>query len=124
MSLTADGVSYTPKATKRAIVCSHISFKQLTVMNRCNTPSDNILNHDQNYSITSGGINCKRSIEWLKSGYEYTDALLTMFTAKRIDKSDTICEIVETFDGGGVSLGKQTVSGEVSKDYRILENRF
>jgi len=122
MSLTADGVTYTPKNTKRAIVCSHISFKQLTVMNRCNTPNDNILNHDQNYSITSGGINCKRSIEWLKSGYEYTDALLTMFTAKRIDKSDTICEIVETFDEGGASLGKQTVSGEVSKDYRILED--
>ncbi len=122
VSLEADGVKYTPKALNRTVVCSYLNFKQLTVMNRCNTPGDNVLNHDQDYSITSGGINCKRTMEWLKSGYEYTDAFLNMFTARRIDKYDTICETVETLDENGRSLGKQSITSPVAENYKILEN--
>ena len=107
----ADDVAYTPGAEKKVVVCSFLEFSQTTVINRCNVPEDKIVQHDQYYRITTNGLNCKRDMTWLVDGFNHSAAYCQMFTLlrKSADKGTPICNIVETFDENGKSLGKEIV---------------
>ena len=66
VSLTLDGeeidLSETGYYTGKTLM-----FTQDSVMNRCNTPNDNIVQHGKQYTITKDGMVIDQDIEWLAS---------------------------------------------------------
>lgn len=48
---------------------SQFEWIQDTVMNRCNTPDENIMNHVQRYLITSKGIKLEQQVEFISDDY-------------------------------------------------------
>lgn len=118
----ADNEEYTPGDEAKVVVCSYLEFNQLTEINRCNTPADKVITHEQYYRISTNGIQCKRTLEWLMTGFEYSSAYLQMFTMLRKDGTTPICNIVETFDENGNSLGTETVDYAIEKDIWVLKN--
>ena len=64
-----------------------------------------------------------RKITWLVDDFVIDSAYPMMFTLLRLDGEDAICEIVETFDANGNSLGKETLPLHNTEEERgILQN--
>ena len=59
-----------------------IEFEQSSVVNRCNTHDDKLINHTKKYVITKDGIDLNQTAEWLKDT-KIEVAYLTMFTIMR-----------------------------------------
>lgn len=120
----ADNVEYVPGVEKKVVVCSFLEFSQVTELNRCNVPEDKVVQHDQYYRITTNGLKCKREMTWLRGGYNHVSAFLQMFTLlrKSAGTGEPICEIVETFDENGKSLGREVIDYPIEKDTGVLAN--
>lgn len=125
-SLYADGTEIVIGGEDRVTVCSFLEFYESSVINRCNTPGDDVMLHDQQYRISADGITCTRTVEWLVDDFVVgtggAGTYLQMFTMRRLFEDQTICEIVEAFDGQGNSLGKASITDPVEKEYTALEN--
>ena len=126
-TLSADGVTYTPGTENKVVVCTTLNINQKTVLERCNT-DDQVMTHDQKYTINSTGITVLRSVEWLTSDFTLqtsnagANSYLQLFTMYRNVDGNTVCEKVETFDKYGNSLGSAVIPVSVSNEYQTLHN--
>ncbi|MBE7052698.1 MAG: hypothetical protein E7391_00285 [Ruminococcaceae bacterium] len=59
-----------------------IEFDQYSVVNRCNTPEEKLINHTKKYVVTKNGIDLNQIAEWIGPA-KINVAYLTMFTIMR-----------------------------------------
>lgn len=114
-SLLADGVSYTPGAEgKKVVACSELVIHQTSVLDRweeglgTDGKKEQVLEHDQIFTVDRNGISVDRTLTWLVSDFEINAAYPMMFTLQRVtDSTETapVCEIVDIYDANGARLG-------------------
>ena len=88
---------------------SFVEFEQVTLINRCNTPSENIMEHSQKYTFDTDGVHVKQSVKFLTDDYEeggkyaldHYGSFMQMCTFWRLDSEDNnirICDDLKFFD--------------------------
>ena len=126
VSLKADDVSYVPGAETKLVQCDKITFDQTTKIDRWGVPAGEngqIVEHVQNFTFTDDGMKIDRKVTWLVDNFVVDSAYPMMFTLLRHNDGDAICEIVETFDANGKSLGRAELAlHNTNKQETILSN--
>lgn len=110
-ALTADGVSYTPGAEgKKVVCCSELVIDQTTVLERWEEglgddgAKEPVVKQEQTFTINRNGIGADRTLTWLVSDFAIDAAYPMMFTLQRVtDSTETapVCEIVDIYDANG-----------------------
>ena len=67
--------------------CTSVEFNQESIINRCHTNDDYVMNHIQNYLIDTTGVKLLQQIEWLVDNYTPTtdQTYIQMFTLNRLN---------------------------------------
>lgn len=107
VTLTVDGTQV-PLNKAGNYTGKEIRFIQNSVVNRCNTPGDNLINHRKDYKVTKNGIDLNQTAEWLQST-KIDIAYLTMFTIVR-ESSERITDYVNFFWSDGTEAAMYDVS--------------
>ena len=137
VKLLADGVEINVVGGEaQVITCHTLTFDQTSMMYEWGTGSDTaetevakrgtpLLVHTQHFTITrEGGIHNRQGFEWKKDIKIVTESnYLLMFTMYRYVNQTDVCTDAELFNVDGVSFGKVSVSGAVSKEYSVLEDK-
>lgn len=71
--------------------CTTVDFKQETIINRCHTNDDYVMNHIQHYMVDTNGVRLLQQVEWLVDNFTpSTDqTYIQMFTLNRLNKDKT-----------------------------------
>lgn len=89
--------------------CTSVEFIQRSIINRCHTTFDNVMNHNQHYLIDTNGIRLNQQVEWIKGDFSPNPAntYLQMFTLNRLNPEkagDYLTTHVNLLDEDGVTL--------------------
>ena len=78
--------------------CTTVDFKQESVINRCHTVTDYVMNHIQHYLIDTNGIKLLQQVEWLVDDFTTApgQTYIQMFTLNRLNK-DKAGDYLTTF---------------------------
>ena len=68
--------------------CTTVDFKQETVINRCHTIDEYVMNHIQHYLIDTNGVKLLQQVEWLVDDFNTAtgQTYIQMFTLNRLNK--------------------------------------
>ena len=68
--------------------CTTVDFMQETVINRCHTWDDYVMNHIQHYLIDTNGVKLLQQVEWLVDDFTPTvgNTYIQMFTLNRLNR--------------------------------------
>lgn len=71
--------------------CTTVDFKQESIINRCHTIEDYVMNHNQHYLIDTNGVKLIQQVEWLVDNYTPTadQTYIQMFTLNRLNPNVT-----------------------------------
>ena len=94
--------------------CTSAGFDQISTIYAWGTSTADsygwpILRHSQSFTFDKDGVRNRKSLQWLDDGYETGSMFFHMLTMYRQSGGKAICEIVETFDDRGNSLGRRVV---------------
>ena len=109
--LKADGVSFVPGAVNAIVQCETVTLEETTFIDAWAIPAGSegqFAKHEQLFTLTDDGMKIDRKVTWLADEFVIDTAYPMMFTLLRVSKGTPICEIVESFDANGISLGKET----------------
>lgn len=99
VTLTIDGKEV-PLNKEANYTGKEIRFVQNSIVNRCNTPGDNLIEHMKDYKVTKNGIDLHQTAKWLQST-KINIAYLTMFTIMRESQNERITDYVHFFYNDG-----------------------
>ena len=69
--------------------CTTVEFKQESVINRCHTPNEPVMNHVQHYLVDTNGVQLLQQVEWLDTFTTSSGGtFLQMFTLYRTNPKD------------------------------------
>lgn len=88
-----------------------IEFDQYSVVNRCNTPDEKLINHTKKYVVTKNGIDLNQTAEWIGRA-KINVAYLTMFTIMRQPNSnaDRVTDYMKFYWSDGTEAAYYDVS--------------
>lgn len=110
-TLKAEGVTYVPGTANAIVQCQTVTLEETTLLDKWALPAGSdgqFAKHEQLFTLTDDGMKIDRKVTWLADEFVIDTAYPMMFTLLRVDNGTPICEIVESFDANGVSLGKET----------------
>ena len=85
--------------------CTTVEFKQESVINRCHTPNEPVMNHIQHYLVDTNGVQLLQQVEWLVDDFTTSSqSYLQMFTLYRTNpknKSDYLTTRLNLLDEDG-----------------------
>ena len=85
--------------------CTTVEFKQESVINRCHTPNEPVMNHIQHYLVDTNGVQLIQQVEWLVDDFTTSSqSYLQMFTLYRTNpknKSDYLTTRLNLLDEDG-----------------------
>ena len=85
--------------------CTTVEFKQESVINRCHTPNEPVMNHVQHYLVDTNGVQLLQQVEWLVDDFTTSSqSYLQMFTLYRTNpknKSDYLTTRLNLLDEDG-----------------------
>ncbi len=89
--------------------CTTVDFKQQSVINRCHTPGEDVMNHIQHYLVDTNGIKLLQQVEWLVDDFTTSSGqtYLQMFTPYRTNptnKSDYLTTLLNVLDEDGKAI--------------------
>ena len=95
--------------------CSSVEFKQSSLINRCHTIVDRVMEHNQHYLIDTNGIKLNQQVVWLTGDFSPNSdqTYLQMFTLIRNnpDKAgDFLTDTVRLLNENGTAIGTALVS--------------
>lgn len=109
--------------------CTTVDFKQESVINRCHTPDEPVMNHIQHYLVDTNGVKLLQQVEWLVDDFTTSSGqtYLQMFTPYRTNpqnKSDYLTTLLNLLDEDGnvisglsnVDLTDERFNGDSSVD--------
>lgn len=91
VSLVLDGDREVPLLNGTAALynCTIVEFKQTSVINRCHTPDEPVMNHVQHYLADTNGVQLLQQVEWLDTFTTSSGGtFLQMFTLYRTNPKD------------------------------------
>ena len=101
--------------------CTTVEFKQESVINRCHTPNEPVMNHIQHYLVDTNGVQLIQQVEWLVDDFTTSSqSYLQMFTLYRTNpknKSDYLTTRLNLLDEDG-----KPISGFNNVD--LTDSRF
>lgn len=91
--------------------CTTVEFVQNSVINRCHTWDDYVMNHNQSYLIDTNGVKLLQQVEWLTDNYGTTkdQTYIQMFTLNRINagnKNDFLTTRLNLLNEDGSVIAK------------------
>lgn len=85
--------------------CTTVEFKQESVINRCHTPNEPVMNHIQHYLVDTNGVQLIQQVEWLVDDFTTSSqSYLQMFTLYRTNpknKSEYLTTRLNLLDENG-----------------------
>lgn len=84
-------------------VCRELTLSQVSVINRCNTPSEKIILHKQKYCFEKSELRLSQHIEWIAEPLRIDRAFVPMLTIARLDSRHTDRVITDTVELYGAS---------------------
>ena len=103
VSLTLDGVRI-PLDRPFLDTFSTLSFEETSYVDRCNTPGEHLLLHDQRYSVDGETLRLHQYVEWQRDSIGLQAAYMPMLTAQRLDPADpsrVLSDTVELYRADG-----------------------
>ena len=87
VSLTVDGMEV---ALDRPLLdCFEtLSFREVSYIDRCNTPGEHLLLHSQCYTVEGNTLRVSQEVRWLRDSVGLHAAYMPMLTAQRLDPAD------------------------------------
>lgn len=105
-----------------------VSFEQSTLINRCNTPEENIIEHCQTYFFDTDGVRVKQRVKFITDEYEeggkyaleHSGCFMQMCTFWRLDAENNdqrICDDLKFFDENGNLVNEVNTSAYKKGDF-------
>lgn len=113
---------------ERAYEGGQLKFEQTTLINRCNTPDVNIIEHSQSYTFDAKGMHNTQKAKFITSEYEEGGkyaldnggSYLQMCTFWRLNKGEKyvrICDDLKFYDESGKLVGEANTLSYDSGDF-------
>lgn len=113
---------------EREYVGNSALFEQTTLINRCNTPGENIIEHSQKITFDTDGVHVKQMAEFITDAYEKGEkyaldnggCYMQMCTFWRLNSSNTeerICDDLKFYDENGKQVNEVDTSSYKNGDF-------
>ncbi len=93
-----------------------IEFDQYSVVNRCNTPDEKLINHTKKYVVTKNGIDLNQIAEWIGPA-KIRIAYLTMFTIMRQSGENRVTDYMKFYWSDGAEAAYYDVTNLAGSTY-------
>ena len=121
VAISVDGVRLSLDGKEEGeYVGNSVAFEQTTLINRCNTPGVNLVEHNQKFTFDTYGVHVKQSAKFITSDYEEgkyaldnTNSFMQMCTFWRLNSAkneERICDDLKFFDENGKLINQADTS--------------
>ena len=112
----------------REYVGNSVAFEQTTLINRCNTPGVNIVEHDQKYVFDTEGVHVNQNAKFLTADYEEGGKyaldnggsymqMCTFWRLNNDNKEERICDDLKFYDENQKSVNEANTSSYKYGDF-------
>ena len=129
MKLLLDGVEISLDGKEEKEFVGNVAeFEQTAIINRCNTPGENIIEHSQKYIFDTNGVHVKQNAKFITDEYEENGkyaldnggSYMQMCTFWRLNSSNVeerICDDLKFYDENGKLVNEANTSSYKHGDF-------